>query len=130
LFVILGLFCLDKQPTSDKLYGKGLDWGGALLSTAGLGLLTYSLAYVLRTVINSSLTDTGIQSFLFSASRMGYAIYHRLNLRLCSSVGHLLVLRDVAGEEVAIRADASKYLEAPQRSDASDDRDGVLCLVS
>ncbi|KAJ7888691.1 major facilitator superfamily-domain-containing protein [Mycena olivaceomarginata] len=44
LFFILGLFCLDKQPTSDKLYGKGLDWGGALLSTAGLGLLTYSLA--------------------------------------------------------------------------------------
>ncbi|KAJ7330394.1 major facilitator superfamily-domain-containing protein [Mycena albidolilacea] len=44
LFVILGLFCLDKQPTSDKLYSKGLDWGGALLSTAGLGLLTYSLA--------------------------------------------------------------------------------------
>ncbi|KAJ7248864.1 major facilitator superfamily [Mycena haematopus] len=43
-FVVLGFFQLDKQPADDKLYAKGLDWGGALLSTAALGLLTYSLA--------------------------------------------------------------------------------------
>ncbi|KAF7349750.1 MFS general substrate transporter [Mycena sanguinolenta] len=44
LFVVLGFFQLEKQPTGSKFYAKGLDWGGALLSTAGLGLLTYALA--------------------------------------------------------------------------------------
>ncbi|KAF7372858.1 MFS general substrate transporter [Mycena sanguinolenta] len=43
-FVVLGFFQLERQPTESKLYAKGLDWGGALLSTAGLGLLTYALA--------------------------------------------------------------------------------------
>ncbi|KAJ6474476.1 major facilitator superfamily [Mycena vitilis] len=44
LFVIIGFFYLDEEPADGALYVKGLDWGGALLSTAGIGLLTYSLA--------------------------------------------------------------------------------------
>ncbi|KAF8209116.1 major facilitator superfamily domain-containing protein [Mycena galopus ATCC 62051] len=44
LFVALGFCCLDQQPVSGTLYAYGLDWGGAALSTAGLVLLTYSLA--------------------------------------------------------------------------------------
>ncbi|KAF8190651.1 major facilitator superfamily-domain-containing protein [Mycena galopus ATCC 62051] len=43
-FVVLGFFNLEEQPTDSKLYAKGLDWGGALLSCLSLGLLTYSLA--------------------------------------------------------------------------------------
>ncbi|KAJ6448959.1 hypothetical protein C8R47DRAFT_1265645 [Mycena vitilis] len=33
-----------EEEGEGTLYDKGLDWGGALLSTAGIGLLTYSLA--------------------------------------------------------------------------------------
>ncbi|KAJ7205262.1 major facilitator superfamily domain-containing protein [Mycena pura] len=45
LFVILGFVFLVKQPRAPtRRYTKGLDWGGALLSAAGIGLLTYSLA--------------------------------------------------------------------------------------
>ncbi|KAJ7847146.1 hypothetical protein B0H14DRAFT_2583787 [Mycena olivaceomarginata] len=36
-------FALDKE-VEDKRYTKGLDWGGAALSTIAIGLLTYSLA--------------------------------------------------------------------------------------
>lgn len=46
LFVVLGFIFLVKQPPTQR-YTKGLDWGGALLSAAGIGLLTYSLASVL-----------------------------------------------------------------------------------
>ena len=43
-FVILGWMVLAKEQTV-PLYTKGIDWGGAVLSTAGFGLMTYSLAY-------------------------------------------------------------------------------------
>ncbi|KAF8204419.1 major facilitator superfamily domain-containing protein [Mycena galopus ATCC 62051] len=43
LFVVLGFLFLVKQPPTRR-YTKGLDWGGAILSAAGIGLLTYSLA--------------------------------------------------------------------------------------
>ncbi|KAJ6535086.1 major facilitator superfamily domain-containing protein [Mycena capillaripes] len=42
-FVVLGWFALDKDR-EDKRYTKGLDWGGAALSTVAIALLTYSLA--------------------------------------------------------------------------------------
>lgn len=42
-FVVLGWIVLAKEQ-STPLYTKGLDWGGAVLSTAGFGLMTYSLA--------------------------------------------------------------------------------------
>ncbi|KAJ7044973.1 major facilitator superfamily domain-containing protein [Mycena alexandri] len=42
-FVVLGFVFLIKQPSTQR-YTKGLDWGGAILSAAGIGLLTYSLA--------------------------------------------------------------------------------------
>ncbi|KAJ7757480.1 major facilitator superfamily domain-containing protein [Mycena metata] len=42
-FVVLGFVFLIKQPSTPR-YTKGLDWGGAILSAAGIGLLTYSLA--------------------------------------------------------------------------------------
>lgn len=45
-FVILGWMVLAKEQTV-PLYTKGIDWGGAVLSTAGFGLMTYSLAYAL-----------------------------------------------------------------------------------
>ncbi|KAH8827157.1 major facilitator superfamily domain-containing protein [Flagelloscypha sp. PMI_526] len=44
LFGLLGAFCFSTQRKSETRYSKGLDWGGAILSTIGLGLLTYSLA--------------------------------------------------------------------------------------
>ncbi|KAJ7185431.1 major facilitator superfamily-domain-containing protein [Mycena filopes] len=45
LFVCLGYLCLETEPVgSIRRYAKGLDWGGAFLSTAGIGLLTYALA--------------------------------------------------------------------------------------
>ncbi|KAJ6606046.1 major facilitator superfamily-domain-containing protein [Mycena vulgaris] len=45
LFVLLGWFVLEKEITAEgQRYTKGLDWGGAFISTAGIGLLTYSLA--------------------------------------------------------------------------------------
>ncbi|KAF5367005.1 hypothetical protein D9758_003849 [Tetrapyrgos nigripes] len=44
LLVALGLVVLDKDPTNTRYYTKGLDWGGAALSTIGVALLTYSLA--------------------------------------------------------------------------------------
>jgi hypothetical protein len=44
-FVILGFLVLDSGTSSNvRRYENGLDWGGAFLSTAGIGLLTYSLA--------------------------------------------------------------------------------------
>lgn len=43
LFVALGWLVLPKTQIEHR-YTKGLDWGGAILSTAGIGLLTYSLA--------------------------------------------------------------------------------------
>ncbi|KAF9462499.1 major facilitator superfamily-domain-containing protein [Collybia nuda] len=43
LFVLLGWFVISKDE-SHRRYTKGLDWGGALLSTVGIGLLTFSLA--------------------------------------------------------------------------------------
>lgn len=45
LFTALGWLALGEEK-AEKKYTKGLDWGGALLSTAGVALLTYSLAYV------------------------------------------------------------------------------------
>ncbi|KAJ7185443.1 major facilitator superfamily-domain-containing protein [Mycena filopes] len=45
LFVCLGFICLRTEPVgSIRRYAKGLDWGGAFLSTAGISLLTYGLA--------------------------------------------------------------------------------------
>lgn len=44
-FIALGCVALRSDHT-ETTYKKGLDWGGALLSTAGMALLTYSLAYV------------------------------------------------------------------------------------
>ncbi|OCH84235.1 major facilitator superfamily MFS-1 [Obba rivulosa] len=41
--VIVGWFVLPNEETARR-YSKGLDWIGALLSTAGFGLLTYDLA--------------------------------------------------------------------------------------
>ncbi|KAJ7753402.1 major facilitator superfamily-domain-containing protein [Mycena maculata] len=44
-FVILGWLALGKGKLEDsQRYTKGLDWGGAFISTAGIGLLTYSFA--------------------------------------------------------------------------------------
>ncbi|KAK7044587.1 MFS general substrate transporter [Favolaschia claudopus] len=43
LFVVLGFLFLVKQSPA-KRYNKGLDWGGTILSTAGIGMLSYSLA--------------------------------------------------------------------------------------
>ncbi|KAK7461922.1 hypothetical protein VKT23_008353 [Stygiomarasmius scandens] len=44
LLVVLGLVVLEKETSNGRYYTKGLDWGGAALSTTGVGLLTYSLA--------------------------------------------------------------------------------------
>ncbi|THV01071.1 MFS general substrate transporter [Dendrothele bispora CBS 962.96] len=44
LLVALGLIVLDNDKSDRTYYSKGLDWGGAILSTSGVGLLTYSLA--------------------------------------------------------------------------------------
>ncbi|KAJ7359135.1 major facilitator superfamily domain-containing protein [Mycena albidolilacea] len=44
VFVILGFLFLAKPPPSGRYYTKGVDWGGAILSAAGIGMLTYSLA--------------------------------------------------------------------------------------
>ncbi|KAJ8522255.1 hypothetical protein ONZ45_g1154 [Pleurotus djamor] len=43
LFVALGWLVLPKTPPTHR-YTKGIDWGGAILSMTGIGLLTYSLA--------------------------------------------------------------------------------------
>ncbi|KAG1721892.1 major facilitator superfamily domain-containing protein [Suillus lakei] len=42
-FVCLALVVFPKDH-SNRRYDKGLDWGGAVLSTTGLGLLTFSLS--------------------------------------------------------------------------------------
>ncbi|EIW86181.1 MFS general substrate transporter [Coniophora puteana RWD-64-598 SS2] len=42
LFAVIGFFLLPKPTT--RGYSKGLDFGGAILSSAGLALLTYSLS--------------------------------------------------------------------------------------
>ncbi|KAG1729327.1 major facilitator superfamily domain-containing protein [Suillus paluster] len=42
-FVCLAFVAFPKDR-SNRRYEKGLDWGGVVLSTAGLGLLTYSLS--------------------------------------------------------------------------------------
>ena len=42
---VLGWFCLPEDDMSMR-YNMGLDWVGAVLSTAGLGLLVCDLAYV------------------------------------------------------------------------------------
>jgi len=44
LFIILGWWVLRKEQAA-PLYTKDLDWGGAILSTAGFILMAYSLAY-------------------------------------------------------------------------------------
>ncbi|KAJ7718958.1 major facilitator superfamily-domain-containing protein [Mycena maculata] len=45
-FVLLGWLVLEKETTTGngQRYTKGLDWGGAFISTVGIGLLTYSFA--------------------------------------------------------------------------------------
>ncbi|KAF8190405.1 major facilitator superfamily domain-containing protein [Mycena galopus ATCC 62051] len=43
LFVVLGFLFLAK-PAPTVRYTKGVDWGGAILSATGIGMLTYSLA--------------------------------------------------------------------------------------
>ncbi|KAF7307454.1 MFS domain-containing protein [Mycena indigotica] len=43
IFVILGFAFLIHQRPAQR-YKKGIDWGGAILSAAGFGMLTYSLA--------------------------------------------------------------------------------------
>ncbi|KAH8832607.1 major facilitator superfamily domain-containing protein [Flagelloscypha sp. PMI_526] len=43
-FGILGACLFSSTRKDDARYTKGLDWGGAILSTIGIGLLTYSLA--------------------------------------------------------------------------------------
>ncbi|KAF5364394.1 hypothetical protein D9757_011905 [Collybiopsis confluens] len=45
-FVLCGVFCLDKDQNTLGRYTKGLDFGGAFLSTAGIALLSYALADV------------------------------------------------------------------------------------
>lgn len=42
-FVCLALMVFPKDH-SNRRYDKGLDWGGAVLSTTGLGLLTFGLS--------------------------------------------------------------------------------------
>ncbi|KAF7349747.1 MFS general substrate transporter [Mycena sanguinolenta] len=112
LFVVLGFFQLEKQPTGSKFYAKGLDWGGAFLSTAGLGLLTYALA-------------------ASASAPRGWASPTIIGLTCASAV--ILVLFWIyeiwRGEKRCSGFDASKYLETPERSDASNDWDGVLCLL-
>ena len=46
LTVMLGLLGFVVLPSSQNefRYSKGLDWGGAILSSSGLALLTYSLS--------------------------------------------------------------------------------------
>ncbi|KAJ7581456.1 major facilitator superfamily domain-containing protein [Mycena floridula] len=46
LTIFFGLigFLVFKTEHRGRRYRKGLDWGGAILSTSGIGLLTYSLA--------------------------------------------------------------------------------------
>jgi MFS family permease len=39
---ILAYFSLKPQPR-ERLYTKGLDWGGAFLSTTGVGMLKFSV---------------------------------------------------------------------------------------
>ncbi|KAJ7682956.1 major facilitator superfamily domain-containing protein [Mycena rosella] len=70
-FVVLGFVFLVKQPTP-RLYTKGLDWGGALLSAAGIGLLTYSLAD--STTARKGWSTPQIPS-LFSASAVILAVF-------------------------------------------------------
>jgi MFS family permease len=45
VFTIMG-FVVLKVDEKVKRYEKGFDWIGAVLSVAGLGLITYSLSYV------------------------------------------------------------------------------------
>ncbi|KAJ7444946.1 major facilitator superfamily domain-containing protein [Mycena latifolia] len=71
LFIVLGFVFLVKQPTTRR-YTKGLDWGGALLSAAGIGLLTYSLAD--STTARKGWSTPQIPS-LFSASAVILAIF-------------------------------------------------------
>jgi hypothetical protein len=42
LFILLGVFVIDSDQEGRK-YTKGLDVGGAILSIAGIGLLTFAL---------------------------------------------------------------------------------------
>ncbi|KAJ7508587.1 major facilitator superfamily domain-containing protein [Mycena galericulata] len=71
LFVALGFVFLVKQPPTQR-YTKGLDWGGALLSAAGIGLLTYSLAD--STTAKKGWSTPQIPS-LFSASAVILAVF-------------------------------------------------------
>ncbi|KAJ7146260.1 major facilitator superfamily domain-containing protein [Mycena epipterygia] len=71
LFVVFGFVFLVKQPPTQR-YTKGLDWGGALLSAAGIGLLTYSLAD--STTARKGWSTPQIPS-LFSASAVILAIF-------------------------------------------------------
>jgi hypothetical protein len=59
LFVLLGTFVLPYDQVSRR-YTKGLDWGGAFLSTSGVGLLTYGLAYVRVRIISLELTFAAV----------------------------------------------------------------------
>ncbi|KAF9493130.1 MFS general substrate transporter [Pleurotus eryngii] len=43
LFVVLGWLALPRALETQR-YKKGLDWGGAVISTVAVGLMTYSLA--------------------------------------------------------------------------------------
>ncbi|KAJ6601340.1 major facilitator superfamily domain-containing protein [Mycena vulgaris] len=71
IFVVLGFVFLVKQPTTRR-YTKGLDWGGALLSAVGIGLLTYSLAD--STTARKGWSTPQIPS-LFSASAVILGIF-------------------------------------------------------
>jgi hypothetical protein len=54
-FAALGWLVLAEEQT--PRYSKGLDWGGAFLSTAGFGMLTYSLAFVVHLHCSDPFSD-------------------------------------------------------------------------
>ncbi|KAJ6455296.1 major facilitator superfamily domain-containing protein [Mycena vitilis] len=73
-FIVLGWFALN-DDTKDKRYTKGVDWGGAALSTLAIALLTYSLAD--STVVKGGWGAPQIPSlFAVSLLLLGSFIYY------------------------------------------------------
>lgn len=73
LLVVTGWLVLPRDETSMR-YNKGLDWVGAVLSTAGLGLLVYDLACVHYLNLSSPNFSPCLQRVYRHTERMGDTI--------------------------------------------------------
>ena len=127
LCVVCGWLVLEPEASSRR-YIKGLDLGGAFLSTAGIGMLTYCLALVSHKY-QGALGLTFWQRSFDCVERLGISTHCRVACRFCRYPGTFPLLRTLEGDVASICADATEYVETPRRQDGNYDIASIFWLV-